>query len=79
VKDEQQQRIVRAKVAIEAYAERSGGGSFEEVFSDLLADLMHYVDALRQDREFDDLDTTFDDLLGTARMNYTAEVEENNE
>jgi hypothetical protein len=71
---QQQQRIVRAKTAIEAYAALSGGGSWDEVFSDLLADLMHYADWLPSESG-----VVFDDALDTARMHYTAEVEENNE
>ncbi len=77
MKDEQQQRIVRAKVAIEAYAALSGGGSWEEVFSDLLADLMHYCDHLNPPTEPIQFD--MDEVWDRAYTNYTAEVEENNE
>ena len=67
---QQQHRIARAKTAVEAYAEVSGGGSFEETISDLLADLMHYADHI---------DIDFDDVLDTGVSNYTIEVKENEE
>jgi hypothetical protein len=67
---EQQRRLQRAKTAVEAYALLSGGGSFEETFSDLLADLMHYADYI---------DIDFDDVLDTGVSNYTIEVKENKE
>lgn len=69
--DAQTERIIRAKTAVEAYAAVSGGGSFDEVISDLLADLMHYADHLWGDLDQPD----FDSLLATAEMNYTAEKE----
>lgn len=74
----QQQRIDRAGAAMKAYRDIVIWGSDEENISDLLADLMHFVDALRVDREIDQ-DTVFDDLLETARANYDEEVKENEE
>ncbi len=68
---DQEKRIARAQAAIKGY---DSWGSYEEIISDLLADLMHYVDALRQDREVGDF--TFDNLLDTARMHYTHEINE---
>lgn len=64
--------IARAEVATAAYRKAGAWGSNEEVLSDLLADLMHYVDALQVDRE---LGESFDELLTTARTNYEAEKE----
>lgn len=65
--------VARAQVATKAFYDGGGWGSYEEVLSDLLADLMHYVDALESDREIGE---SFNDLLSRARMNYLAEVEE---
>lgn len=73
----QEDRIIRAKTAVEAYAGSVRGDfmSHDEVISDLLADLMHLVDHL-------DLVETegqdFDDLIARAEMNYTEEKAENN-
>ncbi len=72
--DLQEERIARATVAYAAYRKSVGTwGSDEEVLSDLLADLMHLVDALLLDREIGE---GFDDLMDRARMNYEAEKEE---
>ena len=64
--------VLRASSAVKAYREDGAWGSNEEVLSDLLADLMHYRDALEVDREIGE---SFDDLLARADMNYTAEKE----
>jgi hypothetical protein len=70
---DREKALVRASMVSKAYREQVGAwGSDEEVLSDLLADLMHLVDALLVDREIGE---GFDDLLGTARMNYEAEKE----
>ena len=65
----QQIRVDRAAVAVDAYRILAGWGSDEENISDLLADLMHYVDHLKLDK---------DALLETAQRNYEEEVMENN-
>ena len=70
---EQEKRIARAQTAVKAYYDGGAWGSYDEIIGDLLADLMHYVDALRTDRELEE-DTTFDDLLATAEMHYNAEI-----
>ena len=67
-------RIARATAAVDAYYKQCGWGDYEEVLGDMLADLMHYVDALRVDREIGSVE--FDDLLDTARMHYRAETQE---
>lgn len=66
----QEKAVARAVVAYTAYR-KSTWGSDEEVLSDLLADLMHFVDTLLVDREIGE---SFDYLLLTARRNYAAEV-----
>lgn len=65
--------IARAEPAVASYHQVVGWGSYEEILSDLLADLMHLVDALQTDREIGE---SFDQLLARAEMNYTAEKEE---
>jgi hypothetical protein len=77
VNDQQQARLDRAEAAHKAYREMVGGwGDYEESISDLLADLFHYVRQLQVDRE---IDCTIEDLVATATMHFTAEIEENNE
>ena len=69
----QEDRIFRAGVAYKAYRDTIGTwGDDEEVMSDLLADLMHYVDSLRVDRDIEQV-VTFQHLLDRAEMNYQAE------
>lgn len=66
-----QDRITRAAAALSTYRELAGGwGPEEESITDLLTDLMHLVDALLLDRE---IGRTFDNMLETARVHYTAE------
>lgn len=66
--------VDRAKIAIQAYIDGNEAMEHEplhEVLSDLLADLMHWADAveLDEDRQW----VNFDYLLGRARGNYAAE------
>ena len=72
----QVERIVRAKTAVEAYAAVSGGGSFEEVLTDLLTDLMHYTDHLTDE---DGEQLSFQNLLGAAANHHYHEVNEGDE
>lgn len=64
-------RIERARGALDYYSENSGSGYSEPdetIVTDLLADLMHLA---AEDGEFD-----FDDALDSARMHFSAEVNE---
>jgi hypothetical protein len=70
----QRGRIGRGRAVMRFYRERFDEGEGDcEVLSDMLADLMHYVDAVN-DPETDDLD--FDFELERARRHHAYEVEE---
>lgn len=70
-----EERIHRATVALAAYKKELGGwGDYDESITDLLADLMHYVDALTVDRE---IDSTFEELLRSASNHHSHEKAEN--
>jgi hypothetical protein len=72
----QEERIIRAKAAIEAYAELYGyGGSDDEVISDLIADLAHLTDVL-VDEDDEPLDIRH--IIECALRNYDYEKVENN-
>lgn len=70
--EDMQKRVARAQRALDAYKDGSDWGSEDEWIGDLLADLMHYVDSIS-------LDEDFDDLLATARNHHFHEVSENNQ
>lgn len=69
--NESEKAVARASTAVKAYIDAGAWGSYDEILGDLLADLMHYVDALIVDRE---IEGEFDHLIGIATMHYQAEV-----
>jgi len=68
-------RVSRGRTAFNAYRAslETWGGDDDENLTDLLADLMHLVDAMLLDRE---IGNTFDSLLDSARMHHNAEKNE---
>jgi len=66
-------RVSRGRIALNAYRARNTWGDDDENLTNLLADLMHLVDAMLLDRE---IGNTFDSLLDSARMHYNAEKNE---
>lgn len=77
----QEDRIIRAKTAVEAYAAVSGykggalGASFDEVISDLIADLAHLAGHLVDEND-EPLDIFH--LVECGLRNYNYEKEEDN-
>lgn len=71
--------VERAQEVIAAYkSSEKDFRDYEEVFTDLLADLMHYWHELRIDREVDDL-ASFDGQIASAEMHFEAEINEEDE
>lgn len=67
--------VERAQDVIAAYNSGGDGRDYEELFGDLLADLMHYWHELKIDREVGD-GYEFDSLISTAEMHFTEEIDE---
>lgn len=69
-----QRAVNRADRMVGAYkvAEKHWG-SYDEVITDMIADLMHYVHELQVDREIEE---TVDDIVVSATHHYYAEIED---
>ena len=62
--------VERALFAYNAYRNACAWGSDEEVLTDLIADLMHLADALRDEGE---ISKTVEEILDSAKMYYDNE------
>ena len=66
--------VKRAEQIVAAYkVSTENCGDYDEVITDIVADLTHYVHELQVDRE---MDNTFEEVVFSAVMIYEAEIEE---
>ena len=66
--------VKRAERMVGAYnAAEKHSGCYDELITDMLADLFHYARSLQVDREMEE---TIEDLIRSATMHFNAEINE---